>query len=141
MRWRTYGTRPREDRKRLPPQQPEPVRIRSPSPLSDRLARSISVGRKNRRNGGRTKRRGSPAARKKGESRPSPSAQTRKSTRVPKLPRIQADWKLLLTKSIGWLPGRRLGRNPPGRSERQLSKRSRVVVVVRLIKGGKVRSA
>ena len=99
MRWRTYGTRPREDRKRLPPQQPEPMQIRSPSPLPDRLARSISVGRKNGRNEGRTKRKASLAARKKRESRPSPSAQTRKSTRVPKLPWIRADRKLLLTKS------------------------------------------
>ena len=75
------------------------------------------------------------------KSRPSPSAQTRKSTRVLKLPRIRANRKLPLTKSTSRLPGRRQGRNPPGQRGRQLSKRSRVVVVVRPIKGGKVRSA
>ena len=106
-RWRTYGTGPREDRKHLPPQQPEPMRIRSPSPLLDQLARSISVERKNGRNKGRTRRRASPAARKKRESHPSPSAQTRKSTMAPKLPRIRANRKLPLTKSTDRLPGRR----------------------------------
>ena len=132
---------PREDRKRLPPQQPEPERIRSPSPLPDQLARSINVGRKNERNEGRMRRRASPVARKKKESHPSPSAQTRKSMMVPKPPRIWANRKLPLTKSTGRLPGRHQGRNPPDRRGRQLSKRSRVVVVVRPIKGGKVRSA
>ena len=140
-RWQTYGTGPMEDWKRLPPQQPEPVRIRSPSPLPDQLARSISVRRKNGRNEGRTRRRASIAAWKKRESHPYLSAQTRKSTIAPKLPRIRANRKLPLTKSTGRLPGRRQGRNRPGRRGRQLSKRSRVVVVVRPIKGGKVRSA
>ena len=140
-RWQTYETGPREDRKRLPPQQPEPEQIRSPSPLPDQLAKSISVGQKNERNEGRMRRRTSPAARKKRESHPSPSAQTRKSTMVPKPPRIRANQKLLPTKSIGRLPGRRPRRSPQGRNGRQLSKRSKVVVVVRPIKGRKVRSA
>ena len=51
------------------------------------------------------------------------------------------DRKCLPTKSTGRLSSRRLGRSPPGPSARQLNRRSRVVVVVRHIKGGEVRSA
>ena len=60
--------------------------------------------------------------------------------KVPTLPQIRADQKLLPTKSTGQLPGRRPRRSPRGQNGRQRS-RSRAVVAVRPIKGGKVRSA
>ena len=52
-----------------------------------------------------------------------------------------ADRKRPRTRSTGQLPGRLPERSPPGPSERQLSRRSRVVVVVGHTKGGEVKSA
>ena len=74
------------------------------------------------------------------ESHPSPSTQT-KSMEIPIHPRIWADQKRPCTKSTGRLPGRLPERSPLGPSARPVSKRNRVVVVVRRIKGGKVRPA